>query len=216
MRLALLLLALVALGACRADEVRITVTGPDLQAAAAGEVRSLPFTAWFSQPGTLEAEARAELATLEAAARAHMAIEGFEVVQAGEDWTVTVTGRLPLAGPGAAPGDAWMLRLGPPPAGIATLAAWPLALALEPTPGYDAMIAAMGAADETLRPDRLQPVTLVLEARGAPFDLLALAATVDGAPALVRELARPEAASVTFAADLFELVPPTIYLRPAG
>lgn len=216
-RAALAAALLPALAACRADRVEITVTGADLAAVAAGGNRDLAFAARFSVPGDLDDPMRTRLAAVETALRAALPLDGFEIGTSAEEWSLTVTGRLPMTPPGAVPGAApWAVTLGPQPEPPATLAAWPLALSADAGPGYEALAAAIGAIDPDLVPDPRQPVAFALADLGGAWDALAIGAEVGGSLALVRELRAPEAFTAFHGSDLFEALPPALLLRPAA
>ncbi|HEU0222091.1 MAG TPA: hypothetical protein VFR34_07765 [Paracoccaceae bacterium] len=209
------LAALALLAACKAERVEIGLTGRDLAAAIAGEEVTVPFTATFAQEGRLEEDLRAKLGEVERIARRHLAVTGFEVTSSEEGWQVTVRGEAPLRASGGAGTEPWRLWLAPNAAESPPPGDWPYALALAPTPAYAALEEEIRAVDSDLVPDAHQPITFTITATAGGFDFLAVAAEVDGELTLMRELKTPEAATVTFASDLYERLAPTLFLRPA-
>lgn len=208
---ALCLLAL--LSACKADRVEIALTGADLAAVALGETRIVPFTAVFSQIGTLEEDERAELHAVEAVLMRTLRITRFAIETGETEWQVAVEGTLPLVPEGAPVWSPWRIDLGPNRSGSEALAAYPSALTVAATPGYDGLAAEIAKIRGELVPDPNQPVTFRLTGMGA-WDLLALGVRTAEAPVLVLEAEGVEAVSVTFESDLYEALPATLFLRP--
>lgn len=208
---ALCLLAL--LSACKADRVEIAVTGADLAAVAQGETRIVPFTAVFGQIGTLEEDERAELLAVEAVLMRTLRITSFTIETGDSEWHVEVKGTLPMVPAGAPVWSPWRIDLGPNRSGSDALAAYPSALSISPTPGYDGLAAEIAKIRGELVPDPNQPVTFALTGMGA-WDILALGVRTGEAPVLVLEAEGIDTVSVTFESDLYEALPATLFLRP--
>lgn len=165
-------ICLIVLAACKADEVEVDLTIDDILAAAAGEVRTVEFTAVFSTYGDLDDEERAQVNAIEQILGRYVSVDDFELLIEDNGYEVTIEGELPLSNDPYSSAAYYVL--------VSPSTSIPGSLRVQMATGqsFDRMSQEMSGISFLLAPDAFHPTQFRLNADG--HTVFAPAVQVDG------------------------------------
>jgi hypothetical protein len=208
-RIIIAVLALVALAACKADQVEIRLSASDLSAAVSGKLAEVPYEAVYSSLGGLNAEKQEQLDQLRQIAESHMDVSAFDVMSLSSTTTVTITGKLPLIAASAMADADFVYGLVVEDVEDPELSAFGHRLSVVTGNRFYPMLDEMQAIDLEAGPDAVNPVVFRISADGkSDFKILAGGYSVEGESVGIGVMAIPagESYALSFSGGAYDEV----------
>ena len=171
-RFVLFILAALALAACKPDRFDVSLATGDIVKALAGSPAEAPFEMAYDDVGSQQDGPPAGLDALERIMRAHMQVDSFDLAETDSGYSLTISGRLPVAAKGSSMAP-YYLAVAP-----ATEFDGYTAVELVNGADFETMQGEMSGAASMMTPERYNPVRVLL--RGNGESLIVPGAQIDG------------------------------------
>jgi hypothetical protein len=192
----LALLAVMALAACKADDVTTKITKDDILAAQSGQTVMVDFTATFSMATELDDQQKQEIKQIQAIAESYVAVDDFSLDKSDYGATITIEGTLPFVSADVGSSAPWYLEISPYTSDLSMIA-------LRNGSDYEALESAINDVSFALAPDRAQPVKFDLKLDGMTM-VLVPAGQVEGTPAVMEAFTEVERLKVLVGGGIFD------------
>jgi len=168
----ILAVSLIALGACKAQKVEISMTENDLQSAKSGQEEMVSFEAIFSSIGDLDDAQKAQVSAIEDILDNFIELDDFELATTDMGFEVVIEGQLPIS-TDSTNSSAYFLHISQSD----ILKGYSL-VQLKTGNSFNKMSTEMNAINFMLSPDAFHPTTIKL--RGEGLEVIAIAAENNG------------------------------------